>query len=155
LGKVEDGEPKLWHGHVTALSVAPEYRRLGLARKLMARLEAVSDIMFVLSLLVQQHPVGLVGDSCGRFKGLFVDLFVRQSNKVAIKLYERLGYSIYRTIKNYYSGDVPENAHGLQCCRQCIVSCSSDMRKSLSSDPERKTMRPRDGPPIDVRDLDD
>lgn len=47
LGKVEVGEPKLWHGHVTALSVAPEYRRLGLARKLMNRLEVVSDMLVV------------------------------------------------------------------------------------------------------------
>ena len=28
-----------WHGHVTAVTVAPEYRRLGLAEKLMNSLE--------------------------------------------------------------------------------------------------------------------
>lgn len=42
MGKAE-GPGKEWHGHVTALSVAPEYRRLGLAEKLMAVLEEISD----------------------------------------------------------------------------------------------------------------
>lgn len=32
-----------WHGHVTALSVAPEFRRLGLAAKLMEMLEEISE----------------------------------------------------------------------------------------------------------------
>jgi ribosomal protein S18 acetylase RimI-like enzyme len=31
LGKAE-GEGKLWHGHVSAVTVAPQYRRLGLAK---------------------------------------------------------------------------------------------------------------------------
>ena len=44
MGKVE-GKGTNWHGHVTALTVAPEFRRLGLARKLMDRLEVVSDKM--------------------------------------------------------------------------------------------------------------
>ncbi len=44
MGKAE-GEDKLWHGHVTALTVSPEYRRLGLARKLMDTLETVSEKM--------------------------------------------------------------------------------------------------------------
>ncbi len=32
LGKAE-GEGKRWHGHVTAVTIAPEYRRLGCAQK--------------------------------------------------------------------------------------------------------------------------
>lgn len=32
-----------WHGHVTAITVAPEYRRLSVARKMMEYLERVSD----------------------------------------------------------------------------------------------------------------
>lgn len=46
LGKVEGEEdPKnpSWHGHVTAVSVAPEYRKQGLARLLMNYLEKISD----------------------------------------------------------------------------------------------------------------
>ena len=32
----------------------------------------------------------------------FVDLFVRVSNKLAIGIYEKLGYVIYRTVLDYY-----------------------------------------------------
>jgi N-terminal acetyltransferase B complex catalytic subunit len=46
MGKAE-GEGELWHGHVTALTVSPDYRRMGLARKLMNVLELVSEKMFV------------------------------------------------------------------------------------------------------------
>jgi len=42
MGKAE-GSSENWHGHVTALTVAPEYRRLGLAAKLMHSLEDISE----------------------------------------------------------------------------------------------------------------
>ena len=42
IGKAE-GRAREWHGHVSALTVAPEFRRLGLAKTLMAELERVSD----------------------------------------------------------------------------------------------------------------
>ena len=42
IGKAE-GKGREWHGHVTAVTVAPQYRRLGLARILMKFLEEVSD----------------------------------------------------------------------------------------------------------------
>ena len=42
MGKAE-GNGENWHGHVTALTVAPEFRRLGLAAKLMHILEDISD----------------------------------------------------------------------------------------------------------------
>ncbi len=35
LGKAE-GEGELWHGHVTAVTVGPDFRRQNLAQKLMA-----------------------------------------------------------------------------------------------------------------------
>jgi N-terminal acetyltransferase B complex catalytic subunit len=38
MGKAE-GRGENWHGHVTAVTVAPEYRRQGLAQKLMGLLE--------------------------------------------------------------------------------------------------------------------
>lgn len=44
MGKVE-GKGESWHGHVTAVTVAPEYRRQQLAKKLMNLLEDVSDKM--------------------------------------------------------------------------------------------------------------
>lgn len=42
MGKAE-GLGEHWHGHVTALTVAPEYRRLSLAATLMKFLEDVSE----------------------------------------------------------------------------------------------------------------
>lgn len=83
IGKTEGGQTD-WHGHVTAITVAPEYRRLGLARRMMERLERVSD---------------------GIYHGFFVDLFVRPSNRAAIVMYEGMGYSVFRRIKNYYEGN--------------------------------------------------
>lgn len=44
MGKVE-GQGECWHGHVTAVTVAPEYRRQQLAKKLMNLLEDISDKM--------------------------------------------------------------------------------------------------------------
>ncbi|KAF8310844.1 N-acetyltransferase [Clavulina sp. PMI_390] len=82
IGKAE-GAGTEWHGHVTAITVAPEYRRLGLARKMMELLERISD------------------DVC---HGYFVDLFVRPSNRRAIEMYEGMGYSVWRRIKSYYEG---------------------------------------------------
>lgn len=38
-----EGLGKSWHGHVTALSVAPEYRRMGLASRLMLGFEDTSE----------------------------------------------------------------------------------------------------------------
>uniref|UniRef100_A0A8C0SE30 N-alpha-acetyltransferase 20 n=1 Tax=Canis lupus familiaris TaxID=9615 RepID=A0A8C0SE30_CANLF len=71
MGKAEGSVAREeWHGHITALSVAPEFRRLVLAAKLMELLEEISE-------------------SKG---GFFVDLFVRVSNQVAVNTYKQLGY---------------------------------------------------------------
>ncbi|KAG0458414.1 hypothetical protein HPP92_023276 [Vanilla planifolia] len=104
MGKVE-GQGESWHGHVTAVTVACGYRRQQLAKKLMQLLEDVSDKMD---------------------KAYFVDLFVRASNMPAIKMYEKLGYVVYRRVLRYYSGE----EDGL------------DMRKALSRDVEKKSMIP-------------
>lgn len=80
IGKAE-GSNTEWHGHVTAITVAPEYRRLSLARKMMSLLEIVSD---------------------ETYKGFFVDLYVRCANIVAIEMYEGLGYTVYRRVREYY-----------------------------------------------------
>ncbi len=84
MGKSEarQNNPLDWHGHVTAISVSDEYRRLGLAAELMKCLESISEI---------KH--------CH-----FVDLFVRVSNKVAITMYKNLGYKVFRKIEDYYTG---------------------------------------------------
>jgi N-terminal acetyltransferase B complex catalytic subunit len=90
---------------VTAVTVAPEFRRLGQARSLMDFLEAESE----------------------RADCKFVDLYVRKSNKLAIAMYQRLGYVVYRQVIGYYS-DNGEDAF--------------DMRKSLAADPKRFCMVP-------------
>jgi N-terminal acetyltransferase B complex catalytic subunit len=63
------------------LTVAPEYRRLGLASKLISLLERVSD---------------------ATYRGFFVDLYVRCTNDIAIGMYEELGYSVFRRVREYY-----------------------------------------------------
>eukprot|EP00891_Asterochloris_glomerata_P006904 jgi/Astpho2/6904/Aster-07901 len=83
LGKAEGTGPN-WHGHVTAVTVAPEYRRQGLAKKLMQILEDTTAKM---------HD------------GYFVDLFVRASNANAINMYKNFGYIVYRRVLGYYSGE--------------------------------------------------
>ncbi|ERE71889.1 N-alpha-acetyltransferase 20, NatB catalytic subunit-like protein [Cricetulus griseus] len=102
MGKAEGSVAREeWHGHVTALSVAPEFRRLGLAAKLMELLEEISE----------------------RKGGFFVDLFVRVSNQVAVNMYKQLGYSVYRTVIEYYSasnGEPDEDAYALKAYMKCI-----------------------------------
>jgi N-terminal acetyltransferase B complex catalytic subunit len=36
------------------------------------------------------------------YNGFFVDLYVRCTNAIAIDLYEGLGYSVYRRVREYY-----------------------------------------------------
>ncbi|KOC70570.1 N-alpha-acetyltransferase 20 [Habropoda laboriosa] len=105
MGKAE-GQGENWHGHITALTVSPNYRRLGLAAMLIKSLEKVSE----------------------KKQAYFVDLFVRVSNKVAIKMYQQLGYIVYRTVLEYYNGNPDEDAF--------------DMRKALSRDVKKKSMIP-------------
>ncbi|KDQ61244.1 hypothetical protein JAAARDRAFT_125116 [Jaapia argillacea MUCL 33604] len=112
IGKAE-GTGAEWHGHVTALTVAPEYRRLSLGRKMMGLLEMVSDEIY---------------------KGFFVDLYVRCANKVAIGMYEGLGYSVYRRVREYY-GSLGLGAGGRD------EEDAFDMRKPLSRDPHRRSVR--------------
>lgn len=105
MGKAE-GSGENWHGHVTAVTCSPTHRRLGLAGRLMAALEEISE----------------------RKRCYFVDLFVRVSNQVAITMYRNLGYTVYRTVLQYYSGEVDEDAF--------------DMRKALKMDKEGKSVIP-------------
>lgn len=59
----------------------------------------------------------LIGDLFVFYRkgGFFVDLFVRVSNQVAVNMYKQLGYSVYRTVIEYYSasnGEPDEDAYG-------------------------------------------
>lgn len=51
-----------------------------------------------------------------RHAGYFVDLFVRKSNKLAIGMYEKLGYAVHRRVLGYYSGADAEDALGASTC---------------------------------------
>ncbi|POW17660.1 hypothetical protein PSTT_00351 [Puccinia striiformis] len=85
--------------------------RLSLARELMKLIELASE---------QQ--------SC-----YFVDLFVRNSNSLAISMYEHFGYSVYQRVVKYYSGGgVGDNLD---------EEDAYDMRKALSLDKDRKSVR--------------
>ena len=44
------------------------------------------------------------------YNAFFVDLFVRVSNTLAINMYGAFGYSVYRRVVGYYSGE--EDAFG-------------------------------------------
>ena len=100
VGKAE-GRGREWHGHVSALTVAPEFRRLGLAKTLMAELERVSE---------------------KAYSGWFVDLFVRVGNTVAVRMYDALGYRVYRRVLSYYQ-DPMEDAFDMR------KACARDVKK--------------------------
>ena len=97
-----------WHGHITAVTVSPDYRKLGIGASLIQFLEDVSEMK----------------------KCFFVDLYVRASNTVAVGLYEKLGYIIYRRVIGYYSTPGQPDEDGL------------DMRKALPRDVNKKSMIP-------------
>lgn len=100
-----------YHAHITALTVAPHARRLGIARILSSGLERAGD----------------------EYNAWFVDLFVRKSNKVAQSLYKGLGYSVYRKVLDYYSDDPTDpNADGED---------AYDMRKPCRRDKDKKHIR--------------
>ncbi|KAJ7286520.1 N-acetyltransferase [Mycena rebaudengoi] len=109
-----DGNGTDFHGHVTALTVAPEYRRLSLARNLTALLEFASEEIY---------------------NAYFVDLFVRCTNNVAIDMYEGMGYSVWRRIREYY-GSLGVGNRGRD------EEDAFDMRKPLKRDPGRRSVRP-------------
>ncbi|KAI9658477.1 MAG: hypothetical protein M1831_003915 [Alyxoria varia] len=69
-----------WHVHITALTVSPESRRRGHARKLTEALERQGDVE----------------------RAWFVDLYVRSDNTNAISLYQSMGYSVFRRVVGYY-----------------------------------------------------
>jgi N-terminal acetyltransferase B complex catalytic subunit len=104
-----------WHGHITALTIAPSARRLGHATRLSEALEKASD----------------ANDAW------FVDLFVRKSNEIAKELYRKLGYSVYRVVADYYNDG--EDAFDMR------KPCSRDVgHKHIREDGEKHKVRPED-----------
>jgi N-terminal acetyltransferase B complex catalytic subunit len=68
-----------------------------------------------------------------------VDLYVRKSNNVAIGMYKGFGYSIYRQVIGYYSGE--EDAYG-KILFHNVVLIRTDMRKALPRDKDKKSIIP-------------
>ncbi|EGR27599.1 n-acetyltransferase 5, putative [Ichthyophthirius multifiliis] len=119
LGKIEgdkdDCQKKTWHGHVTAITVAPDSRRQGIARFLMDYLEQVTE----------------------KYNGWFVDLFVRPSNNIAVGMYKALGYDIYQTVNKYYSSQNGKSEDGYDMRK----SMKRDIQK-ITMKPTGKTIQP-------------
>ncbi len=76
--------------HITNLAVDPEYRQQGIATRLLKK---------VIRIIKEDNSVALS----------LITLEVRESNRAAIKLYQKLGFSRIRVRPNYYR-DNQENA---------------------------------------------
>ena len=109
MGKSE-GEGRLFHGHVTAVTVAPPFRRQNIANKLMEKLERVTE---------EFHDA------------YFVDLFVRASNENAIQMYEKMGYGPYRRVIGYYGNNALDDDGGEDAL---------DMRKAMRRDTKKRSV---------------
>ncbi|WVF67570.1 hypothetical protein IAT40_002328 [Kwoniella sp. CBS 6097] len=185
IAKHEPPPPDLQHhGHLTALSISPSYRSLGLARVFMDILEGLSGESGIKGLEHDHsncgghhhdhdhdhdhnghdhthhhghdhdhdhgnehgHGHGHVhnhdgGDSSVTPKhpdavdAWFVDLFVRCNNHRAIEMYEKMGYSVYRRVVDYYHG-----MEGIGSTRDELDGF--DMRKSMPRDTSKRYVRP-------------
>lgn len=63
----------------------------------------------------------------------FVDLFVRRSNHRAISFYKKLGYSVFRVVKDYYGDHASDPTASSED--------AFDMRKPMKRDKDRKHIR--------------
>jgi len=87
------------------------------------------------------------------YRGFFVDLYVCCANTVAVAMYEEFGYSVYRRVREYYGnigigkgGRDEEDAFGILRLssfhsRKLRSTFHTDMRKPLSRDPHRRSVR--------------
>lgn len=100
-----------WHAHITALTVSPEARRLGIGRILTEQLSAIADAN----------------------NTWFVDLFVRRSNHKAIAFYKSMGYSVFRVVKEYYGDHASDPSQ--------LSEDAFDMRKPMKRDKNRQHVR--------------
>ncbi|KAI5951318.1 naa20 [Candida jiufengensis] len=102
------------HTHITAVTINQNYRRINLASKLCLQLEKISEVQLT----------------------LFIDLFVKVTNELGRKLYEKLGYSIYRRVIGYYGKSMPLDRNLVNDDIDAF-----DMRKNLPLDKDKKTIR--------------
>ncbi|GAA5873345.1 hypothetical protein JCM16303_001097 [Sporobolomyces ruberrimus] len=83
LAKMDEEATEDPHGHVTSISVLRNYRRLGLANKLMQ---------------LSQHAMKQT------YNASYVSLHVRKTNRAALALYkDTLGFEVVDIEKSYYA----------------------------------------------------
>ncbi|KAH8403276.1 hypothetical protein KR222_009678 [Zaprionus bogoriensis] len=94
FGKYQHGlrADELPHGHVCALTVSLDYRRLGVASLLMNYFALLLDLR----------------------EAWYMDLYLRCSNDAAYNLYRFLGYTLRRVLLEYYPGDPEEDAYDMR-----------------------------------------
>ncbi|TPX38048.1 hypothetical protein SmJEL517_g00067 [Synchytrium microbalum] len=83
LAKMEEDVVESPHGHITSLSVMRNWRRLGIAEKLMSQSQkAMVEV----------------------FNAQYCSLHVRKSNRAALQLYrDTLGFLVHEVEKKYYA----------------------------------------------------
>lgn len=128
LAKTE-GKAKEWHAHISAVTVDPNYRRVGLGSYLCDQLKIVVEPI---------RPI----------HAWFIDLFVKCSNKTAITLYEKLGYSVFRRVIGYYETGPPKNQS--DSTKENDDIDAFDMRISLKRDVDNEAVR-KNGRKVHVR----
>ncbi|KAF6014955.1 hypothetical protein HII13_000369 [Brettanomyces bruxellensis] len=109
---------KEWHAHISAVTIDPNYRRIGLGSYLCQMLETYTQ---------DEKP----------YYAFFIDLFVKCNNTLAINFYEKLGYSVFRRVVGYYGppGRIPSKS------RLNDEIDAFDMRKSLKRDKAHECVR--------------
>ena len=107
-----EGSGKEWHGHITAVTVDYDYRRLGIAK----------DLVEHLVQCCQQED-----QNC-----YFIDLFVRTTNKMAIDMYKLFGFDIFRRVIDYYSSGTQNDDD---------AEDAFDMRKPLKRDSDKQSLK--------------
>ena len=124
---------------MTAVTCAPAHRRLGLAGRLMDALEKISEQKkcFFVDLFVRVSNVVAITmykvSNFSQYRKECNDHNINEIPKVRrfkslFFLFQNLGYVVYRTVLQYYSGETDEDAY--------------DMRKALSRDRDKKSMIP-------------
>ena len=124
---------------MTAVTCAPAHRRLGLAGRLMDALEKISEQKkcFFVDLFVRVSNVVAITmykvSNFSQYRKECNDHNINKLPKVGqfkslFFLLQNLGYVVYRTVLQYYSGETDEDAY--------------DMRKALSRDRDKKSMIP-------------
>lgn len=129
MGKTE-GKGQDWHAHITAVTISPRFRRISLASMLCDTLKTITD-----------NPPHNVN---------FIDLFVKCNNQLAICLYEKLGYSVFRRVVGYYNSHtdpIPTRAtkpNDLKDAFDMRHGMERDHGKSIRADGRKHNCLPQD-----------